>query len=431
MAEVTTDDIKSFEDLPSFGEISGSDILVGTDVSEAVDKNASFEQIADFSVKNAKDTAPANHWEPPSFYIADGYRIAVEALSGGRMTVLYDSSGNPSIMCIIPKFNIEDVLTDCGTGVHPAFIKGGTELSELFIGAYQATLAGECACSLPGRVPAVSINFDDSKAACTSKGSGWHLMTNWEWSAIALWCAKNGLQPRGNTNYGRSYDAVSESGVREDRAAPGLTTGTPRTLTGSGPVTWRHDHTSYGIADLVGNVWERVDGFKLVDGLIYMPDDNNYDLTEVNWPSQSVYFDSDGTTGTDETSDNNGSPILSDARTIPSDDCGDGLGSSAPDYDYTYTNPADNMSCSSGYDSISLSIRQRLVHALVSPRISSSGDVRYDLKGACWCRNYGERVPLRGGDWGNGSNAGLAAFYLNYRRSAANSYFGFRVAFGS
>jgi hypothetical protein len=28
------------------------------------------------------------------------------------------------------------------------------------------------------------------------------------------------------------------------------------TLAGSGPLSWRHDNTLAGIADLVGNVWE-------------------------------------------------------------------------------------------------------------------------------------------------------------------------------
>ncbi|RAZ53480.1 hypothetical protein DK853_46110, partial [Klebsiella oxytoca] len=41
-----------------------------------------------------------------------------------------------------------------------------------------------------------------------------------------------------------------------------------RTATGSGPVTWNHDHSPAGIADLCGNVWEWVAGFRLLDGEI-------------------------------------------------------------------------------------------------------------------------------------------------------------------
>jgi hypothetical protein len=37
-------------------------------------------------------------------------------------------------------------------------------------------------------------------------------------------------------------------------------------------------------------------------------------------------------------------------------------------------------------------------------------------------------VPLRGGNWNNASNAGMAALNLNNRRSNSNSNIGFRPA---
>jgi hypothetical protein len=36
---------------------------------------------------------------------------------------------------------------------------------------------------------------------------------------------------------------------------------------------------------LVGNVWEWQDGFKIVDGKVYMPVDNDFNLVEANWPN--------------------------------------------------------------------------------------------------------------------------------------------------
>ncbi len=41
-----------------------------------------------------------------------------------------------------------------------------------------------------------------------------------------------------------------------------------------------------------------------------------------------------------------------------------------------------------------------------------------------------ERLPLRGGNWNNGSNAGLAALNLNNARSNVSSNIGFRPALG-
>jgi hypothetical protein len=50
-------------------------------------------------------------------------------------------------------------------------------------------------------------------------------------------------------------------------------------------------------------------------------------------------------------------------------------------------------------------------------------------KGYLTVRNYGERLPLRGGNWGDGANAGLFALSLLYARSASGSNLGFRPAF--
>ena len=38
-------------------------------------------------------------------------------------------------------------------------------------------------------------------------------------------------------------------------------------------------------------------------------------------------------------------------------------------------------------------------------------------------------MPIRGGNWGNGADAGLAALNLNNPRSNSNANIGFRVAF--
>lgn len=41
-----------------------------------------------------------------------------------------------------------------------------------------------------------------------------------------------------------------------------------------------------------------------------------------------------------------------------------------------------------------------------------------------------ERLPIRGGNWNNGSNAGVFALHLSHARSRSHTLIGFRPAFG-
>jgi len=354
----------------------------------------------------------------PVIFTKDTLRASVEAATGGQMTILYDDKGFPSYMVRIPKFNLQDIDPIYGSGVHPAFIVGGIEKSEIFIGAFQSKVYDGRACSIPGVDPTASVNFDTAKTYCTSKGAGWHLMTNWEWAAIALWCLKNGFQPRGNTNYGRSHEATYETGTRQDGVAPGTTSGTARILTGSGPASWRHNNTFTGIADLVGNVSEWVDGLKLVDGKILMPADNNFNLAETSWPDTGVRFDSTAT-GDENSSGDIGDPVISNEITKYAGPIGDN-GS----YGYLQLANWKGLTKKSDYN-----IPASMLQAAIAPITLSNGTYSQDPKGYLYIRNYGERFPLRGGDWRIGADAGL--FYLNliYARSHSSSGIGFRPAF--
>jgi hypothetical protein len=233
-----------------------------------------------------------------------------------------------------------------------------------------------------------------------------------EWAAIALWSLANGTVPRGNTNYGRSHEAKWETARRADNGLPGDTSGTGRTDTGKGPATWNHDHTEFGVCDLVGNVWEWIDQMKLDDGQILTTLDNNPGVAEANWHRHPAYFDS--TSDNQSGAGNNGSPVLSNSvtkRNGPADD-------DSHDYPYMHNPHFAAITKSAGYTPNEL-LRRLLIESATATTVG----------GGLWCRNYGDRFPLRGGHWYNGSNAGLGALFLYSARSISYGFFGFRPAF--
>lgn len=338
----------------------------------------------------------------------DPRRKAVEDASGGRNTVIYDAQGNPNVMVVVPRFNVEDLGLsglDLGTGTHTAFQTNGAPRSEILIGKYLASSAAGGTAVVGGVQPRVSVNFDTAKNFCTQKGDNWHLMSIHEWAAIALWSLANGTVPRGNTNHGRSHVNYWETAPRADGGIPGDSNGTGRTDTGKGPAAWGHDHTDFGIQDLVGNVWEWIDQMKLQDGRIITTLDNNPSVAEANWTPHQAYYDSTSETG--------GSPILNSTVTNRMGDLGDDANSGN-------SNSIDfrSMSQDPSYTPIQL-LRRLLLETATDQTVG----------GRLHTRNYGERLPIRGGSWNSGSIAGLAALSLNNARSHTSAAVGFRPAF--
>jgi len=365
----------------------------------------------------------------PTIFVKDNLRSSVEAATGGKVTVLYDDKGYPSYMNVVPKFNCEDIDAALGTGVYPAFIVNGVEKSQIFVGQYQAIVKDSRAVSLPGVDPATSVNFDNALLYCKNKGQGWHLMTNAEWCALAYWCWKNSSQPRGNTNYGRSHAATYETGRRVDGAAPGVATGTPRTYTGSGPASWRHDNTWAGIADLVGNVWEWVGGLRLNVGEIQiLPNNDAADNTKDHGAASSAWkaiLASDGSLVNPGT-----------AGTLKYDSASAGTTGSVgvPQLDDVIDNSNAPASGDDGYTSVdfqSLAADAGITVPTLLKRLLLFPHAATGLNGKIYVQNYGERMPCRGGNWGHGARAGLFALDLDHLRLSSGSNIGFRPAFVS
>jgi hypothetical protein len=144
-------------------------------------------------------------------------------------------------------------------------------------------------------------------------------------------------------------------------------------------------------------VWEWDDGLKSVDGRLYFPLDNDFTLPEAQWPASSIYLDATGDPG---------------------------------DFDYA-NNAWKSTAASSTFGNLILDKRQAAAQLMIAPKLAATDASALfpEAKGGIWARNYGECLPLRGGSWLNGANAGLAALALSDRRSLVFGYGGCRPAF--
>lgn len=187
--------------------------------------------------------------------IKDALRQSVEAASGGLQTVLYTAKGQPSFMNIIEKFDMS-AIDPALSGTHPAFIINGTEVSQILVGTYTASLINGELLSLPNSQPSTPA-LAAAVTAARAGGDGFHVMTNAEWSAVQMQCYALGFNPKGNNYYGRDATNSTQYGRRVDGASAtgGITTGNPVIYAGSGPVSFRHNNAYNGISDVNGNVY--------------------------------------------------------------------------------------------------------------------------------------------------------------------------------
>lgn len=332
---------------------------------------------AESNAKDYTDQLQSNLVEKsPSILVVDQLRRSVEAASGGRVTVFYTAKGQPSYFHVLPKFLCEDIAPggELGTGVFPAFLNDGVEEDQIYIGQFQMSeIAGE-GVSQPQREVRRSIDWDASRSLIQACGPGFDMMTIWDWAALHFWTQRTGFEPRGNTDRGRHHDERHETAIRVDGGLPGSSDGSTsgNTLSGSGPMTWRHDGTPAGVADTVGNVWEWLLGMKLMDGRVMLAADN-------------------------------------------------GIGSESSWQDTGYDMP--NLS-SSTFDNLDNSgAPEAVLRALLMPTGA------HPMTGSAWTNLDGERFPGRGGARNGGGLAGPAALSLATARTDSIANTGSRPRF--
>lgn len=341
----------------------------------------------------------------------DDLKLSIEALSGGKNTVLFDDLGMPSVMVPFPKLKMSDLIAGGSENIHPAFSVDGVEKSVIYVSKYQNIVLNERGYSLPMRDPRASLNFDQAVTYCRNKGKGWSLTPYSLWSAIALWCRKNGTMPRGNNNYGADHAYGHEKGVPTYYESGKIA----RCATGSGPNTWNHNWMPDGIADLNGNVWEWCAGMRLMNGEIQIIPYANCMAADASMGASSTLWKAiaadgtlvePGTAGTLKYNYVSGHIQLTSGDITPEDTWrGD-----------TY----QNMTLDSA-----LTVPEIAKALLIYPD-EPGGDYGGD---GHYMNNSGERLPICGGSLDDTSYAGVFDVYLGNPRSNSGASIGFRSAY--
>lgn len=345
--------------------------------------------------------------------------LALAAVCPGN-EILYDDKGMPSIMVKIPKMTYAQLGMGGSTAVHPAFIVNGKEVDAIYISKYQNIIQNEGrAYSLPGQDPKAYITFDAAKAACEKKGDGWHLMTRMEWGLIVRWCQRNGVMPKGNNNYGKHNTESMYKAIPTYYESGNIA----RVATGTGPLTWYHDQTPSGIADLCGNVWEWMGGIRTVYGeLQILADNNGADSSHSQAASGAEWKAINAADGTLITPDGSGTTTGS----VKMDYVGGKL-----QFSTTITNKADTYRATTFANHVcDASIgdaAKLLLQDIGFLQYGSSAELFNDHLNY-WNNGASERSFYSGGHWYD-SSYGLASFGGYFARSVAGANIGFRAAF--
>ena len=337
--------------------------------------------------------------------------------------ILYDDKGMPSIMVKVPKMTYAQVGLGSSPATLPAFIINGSEVPHIYISKYQNIIKNGRAYSLPGQDPATGINFENAAAACTAKGSGWHLMSRAEWAAIALWCKANATLPYGNNDYGK------DSRETIYKAIPTLidtvTGKINRVATGTGPLTWSHDRTLSGIWDLNGNISEWVGGIRTVYGELQILANNNAaDSAKSQLVGSLEWKAIDGTTG--ELVTPNGTGTTTNSLKL------DWL----TNHWEWITGAVTDVSGTNHYCEFESITAHSSVGDAAKLLLQALGLFKYDETGGAYEGDVfyadvaqAERLFFCGGHWSSGAISGVFYAFGYYTRTSTFNNLGFRSAF--
>ena len=357
-------------------------------------------------------------------------------LSGGKNSIKWTDDGGdtkkywPSVVVWRPAHKASYYLEGAGDNFHPAF-KAGANMypgywAGKYAGPYITSNAKTLLLSLPnfdGKVNAltgaqVDTSYDTSVTYGTAGGNGSHSITNTEWMEIALDCYNSGFQPKGNNYYGRD---TGDPATPEYYGVPSfwINSKIGRVLNGSGPLSWFHDGSPWGVWGMNGNFNDITTGFRQKAGEIQVLANNDAALSDC---------DHSDATGPWKAILQDGSLVEPGTEGTLKYDALDAITISTSVTTRTTAQKTNTFGTVVAADGVTIpKIAQLLGIAPIGTAAQHGSDyiyIRNDAEGT-----YSETVARRGGYWGNYSRSGVFYLFLNYYRSHSNSDYGSRLAF--
>lgn len=332
-----------------------------------------------------------------------------------KQTIILNDKGLPLVMQAYPLVYLDELGIGATHTPHPAFKINDKVLPKIYLPAYIASVKGGRAYSLPNQEPAVNVNFDQAKQYCENNGAGFHLMTAAEWGLVYNLLTASGTHPRGNTAYGKSHVHAYEKGV--------MSAGGNRTLTGTGDKSWSTDMQGGGINDFIGNASKWLGGARLYNGEIQVIADNNAAITGTDQSAGSSAWKAILQDGTLVAPGTNGTLKFSYSAAASA-----GTSNFYISTTLDYTQENDNAYGQIDFASMKTKSGVTIPDILKALALFPMGTSETG-HGNFYMRTNGERLLGRGGNYGDGANAGEAYGYLFYPRSYARDNLGFFCAY--
>ena len=343
-------------------------------------------------------------------------------LGKNRLEWISDGAGTPKYFpSLYVRFPAErSPISDAriaAAQLHQAFLLGDDTVAQnIFIGKYQGNTRNsnskDLVLSLRGLDCKHTINLDNSVAACRNNGTKHHLTTNAEYAYLALKCKGQGFQPQGNNDYGK--DEQGNYGDIVHQYASGATKYFGRVAQGSGPLTWHHDGSPFGVWGLNGNVYEWSPGYRLNDGKIQILPYNTAALAGTDMGALSTAWKGILADGTLVDPGTTGELLFGD-KDATGDNVINIAGGTWDGTNY-FGRPFTSIEYA-GFPAI-------LKELAIIPH--DGGDYGGDYQ---YFNFNGERCPSRGGRWSYGALYGVWCAYINGTRAHADGHIGLRPAF--